>query len=67
MARILISEFMDAPAVETLRAAFDVDYRPKLVDDAAGLDAYQVHPAHQEVVGYVRSVAGGRSAVDFEV
>lgn len=36
-------------------------------DDAAGLDAYQVHPAHQEVVGYVRSVAGGRSAVDFEV
>jgi len=36
-------------------------------DDAAGLDAYQVHPAHQEVVGYVRSVSGGRSAVDFEV
>ena len=36
-------------------------------DDAAGLDAYQVHPAHQEVVAYVRSVAGGRSAVDFEV
>ena len=25
---------MDAPAVETLRARFDVDYRPKLVDDA---------------------------------
>jgi hypothetical protein len=36
-------------------------------DDAAGLDAYQVHPAHQEVVGYVRSVTGGRSAVDFEL
>lgn len=36
-------------------------------DDAAGLDAYQVHPAHQEVVAYVRSVAGARSAVDFEV
>lgn len=34
-------------------------------EDAAGLEAYQVHPAHQEVVGYVRSVAGGRSAVDF--
>ncbi|WP_295010462.1 Dabb family protein [uncultured Microbacterium sp.] len=34
-------------------------------DDAEGLDAYQVHPAHQEVVAYVRSVAGGRSAVDF--
>lgn len=36
-------------------------------DDAAGLDAYQMHPAHQEVVGYVRSVSGGRCAVDFEI
>jgi len=37
--RIVISEFMDAPAVETLRARFEVDYRPKLVDDAAALEA----------------------------
>lgn len=37
--RIVISEFMDAPAVERLAARFDVDYRPKLVDDAAGLQA----------------------------
>ena len=37
MTRILISEFMDAPAVERLRAAFEVDYRPQLVDDPAGL------------------------------
>ncbi|GAA4479109.1 Dabb family protein [Microbacterium panaciterrae] len=36
-------------------------------DDLAGLEAYQVHPAHQEVVAYVRSVVGNRSAVDFEV
>ena len=36
-------------------------------DDVAGLDAYQVHPAHQEVVGFVRTVSGGRSAVDFEI
>ena len=36
-------------------------------DDLAGLEAYQVHPAHQEVVGYVRSVAASRIAVDFEV
>ena len=35
--RIVISEFMDAPAVERLRARFDVDYRPKLVDDAADI------------------------------
>lgn len=38
-ARIVISEFMDAPAVERLRAKFDVDYRPKLVDDEAALKA----------------------------
>ena len=37
--RIVISEFMDAPAVEELSARFDVDYRPKLVDDAAALAA----------------------------
>ena len=37
--RILISEFMDAPAVASLAARFDVDYRPKLVDDLAALEA----------------------------
>lgn len=36
-------------------------------DDAAGLEAYQTHPAHQAVVGYIRSVTGIRSAVDFEI
>jgi (S)-sulfolactate dehydrogenase len=36
--RIVISEFMDAPAVEQLKARFDVDYRPKLVDDPAALE-----------------------------
>lgn len=35
--RIVISEFMDAPAVEQLRAQFDVVYDPTLVDDAARL------------------------------
>ena len=39
MARVVISEFMDAPAVEQLRVKFDVDYRPKLVDDAPALEA----------------------------
>src|SRR5690242_8842106 len=37
--RIVISEFMDEPAVKSLQARFDVDYRPKLVDDAAALEA----------------------------
>jgi len=38
-ARIVISEFMDAPAVERLAGRFDVDYRPRLVDDAPALAA----------------------------
>jgi (S)-sulfolactate dehydrogenase len=37
--RIVISEFMDAPAVAQLARAHDVDYRPKLVDDAHALEA----------------------------
>jgi (S)-sulfolactate dehydrogenase len=36
-ARIVISEFMDAPAVERLAGRFDVDYRPKLVDEPDAL------------------------------
>ena len=39
MKRVVISEFMDAPAVEALRARFEVDYRPGLVDDPAALSA----------------------------
>ena len=38
-ARIVISEFMDALAVARLAQRFDVDYRPKLVDDAPALEA----------------------------
>ncbi len=37
MKRIVISEFMDAPAVAWLEERFEVDYRPGLVDDAAAL------------------------------
>ena len=35
--------------------------------DAAGLDAYAVHPDHQAVVAYVRSVVSDRVAVDFQL
>lgn len=37
--RIVISEFMDQPAVERLAAQHDVDYRPRLVEDATALAA----------------------------
>lgn len=36
-------------------------------DSIDELEAYQVHPAHEEVVSYVRSVVASRVAVDFEV
>jgi (S)-sulfolactate dehydrogenase len=39
MKRIVISEFMDPPAVQVLSQRFDVDYRPQLVDDARALEA----------------------------
>ena len=39
MTRIVISEFMDAPAVARLAARYDVDYRPKLVDEPRALEA----------------------------
>ena len=49
MSRVVITEFMDAPAVDRLRAAHDVLYDPALVDDAprmlaeaAGADAFIV-------------------------
>ncbi len=35
--------------------------------DAAALEAYQVHPAHVEAAGYIKSVVSGRVAVDFVV
>jgi hypothetical protein len=40
----------------------DADYR-----DTAALDFYQAHPAHVEVVGFVRSVTTARACIDFEV
>ena len=39
MERILISEVMDEAAVERLKAAYAVEYRPSLVDDAIALEA----------------------------
>ncbi len=34
--------------------------------DAAGLAAYQVHPVHQEVLGWLKQHVKGAVAVDFE-
>lgn len=59
MTRIVVSEFMDLPAVESLRGAFDVDYAPELVDDRAGLLA--------RVAGADALIVRNRTRVDREV
>lgn len=40
----------------------DSDY-----DDRDALAAYQVHPAHQEVVAFVKTVTTDRACVDWEI
>lgn len=48
----------------------DVNWDVTLVadfDSVAAIEEYQVHPAHEEVAGYIRSVVASRVAVDFEV
>lgn len=36
-------------------------------DSVESLEQYQVHPAHEEVAAYIRSVVASRVAVDFTV
>jgi len=61
------------PTIEALSAGPNVvegNWDVALVADFAdrsALDAYTVHPDHQQVVAYVRSVVSDRVAVDFEV
>lgn len=61
-------------ALRTLRADLDALGLPGSADlalvtthdDAAGLAAYQEHPAHQEFLGWLRPRLAGRAAVDYE-
>lgn len=61
------------PEIERLEVGVNVlagNFDLVLISDFADLDAvarYQVHPSHEEVAAYIRSVVDGRSAVDFEV
>ena len=56
MSRIVITEFMDGPAVERLRAAHDVLYDAKLVDDAPRLLA-EAAAAAPDAAGYAIQAA----------
>ena len=64
--RIVISEFMDQPAVDALAARFDVDYRPRLVDDPAALEA-ALPAARAWIVRNRTSVRGALLAAAREV
>ena len=68
MAKIVISEFMDAPAVAQLSAQFSVDYDPGLVDrpqDLAALiaDADAVIVRNRTQVNAALLAAGSRLRV----
>jgi hypothetical protein len=45
---------------------FDVVLISDFADEEA-LQGYQQHPEHEKVAAYIRSVVGGRAAVDFVV
>ncbi len=47
-------------------AAFDVSLY-SVFESKETLQAYQVHPAHQEVAKYIGSVASERVVVDYEI
>ncbi len=47
-------------------AAYDVVLESSF-DSQADLDAYQVHPKHEKVRDFVRTVATARVVVDYEV
>ena len=47
-------------------AAFDIALY-SVFEDRAALDAYQVHPAHEEVKKFVGAVTTARAVADYEV
>lgn len=61
-----ILEISVGPNTAYLGANWDVALVADFADIEA-LEAYAVHPEHQKVVAYVRSVVSDRVAVDFEV
>lgn len=47
-------------------ASFDLSLTVD-VDDLDALEAYRVHPAHQEVVAFVKEVTIARAVVDYQM
>jgi hypothetical protein len=63
------------PSVGALEAGINASDRPVAWDvvlvsafaDAAALDAYRVHPDHQEVVALLGEIAAETAVVDYEI
>ena len=53
-----------APEAPGVVSTFDIVLNATF-DDAAALHAYQVHPQHQALVSFVRSVTEARQCVDY--
>jgi len=62
------------PSLKDVEAGVDItrserSYELALITrhaDQAGLDAYQIHPVHQDVLKFLRAHAAGSVSVDFE-
>jgi hypothetical protein len=75
VARRLVGLQAEIPQIVSITAGANVAYPEAnwdvtLVADFESLEAleqYQVHPAHVEVAGFVRSVVASRASVDFEI
>lgn len=61
-----MQEFEAAVRADGLDANQDVALY-SVFDDAAALQAYIVHPHHQEVVATLKTLAESRSALDYQV
>lgn len=62
------------PGLLTCEIGIDVAHTPDSVDvvlysefeSMAALDAYQPHPAHQEIVAFLKDVRSERRVIDYE-
>jgi hypothetical protein len=70
----LLSMAGRVPTLRAIEAGVDVLRSPRSYDvalitrfdDMAGLEAYQVHPFHEEVAGFIKQHSKGSVAVDFQ-
>ena len=65
LTRIPGVQHLTAGRVQQADRGFDIALAMQF-DDAAGLEAYRVHPIHLEYVAFLETAVGKRLAYDFE-